>query len=291
MFSFYNFITALFPSDLRIALLGWVIAGKSSAGNMILNKNTFPTGQTTRECRSGHGEVDGRPVSVLDTPSWFKYFPSRYTPAWIKSEILKGVCQTDTPLHCIILVIPADTSFKEEQKKTIEENMSFLGEQVWRHTIVLFTSGDILGDLTIEQHIESEGEALRWVIAKCENRYHVFNNKERENRAQVTELLQKIDEMVVRNSSFHLSTETFTGRQEDLDTQADARSDGSDLQDVVRLVDEEWRRKDKDLAKKISEVKAEFPKRGNRSMEPPNQCKRLYDFNTLAVLAVKIIKY
>uniref|UniRef100_A0AAR2LF13 AIG1-type G domain-containing protein n=1 Tax=Pygocentrus nattereri TaxID=42514 RepID=A0AAR2LF13_PYGNA len=267
--------------ELRIVLLGWVIAGKSSAGNTILNKTVFANDRSTVKCQSGCGEVDGRPVTVLDTPSWFKYFPSQYTPAWIKSEIFKGVCQTVTSPHCILLVIPADTSFKEDQKKVIQENMSLLGEQVWGHTIVLFTWGDILGDLTIEQHIESEGEALQWVVEKCENRYHVFNNEERENRVQVTELLQKIDEVVARNSLFQLNTQTsgrIHARQEEVDAQAQI-TDEHDLQDVVQFVDEEWRRRDKELLRRVSEVKkdikAALPRRGDRSMDSPLELSRI----------------
>ncbi|XP_036433766.1 GTPase IMAP family member 8-like [Colossoma macropomum] len=263
--------------ELRIALLGWVIAGKSSAGNTILNKKVFVTDQSTLKCQSGHGEVDGRPVTVLDTPSWFKYFPAQYTPAWIKSGILNGVGQTVTPPHCILLVIPGDTSFQEEQRKVIEENMSLLGEQVWRHTIVLFTWGDILGDVNIEQHIESEGEALQWVVEKCENRYHVFNNEDGENRVQVTELLEKIDHMMAQNSSFQLITETFGGihakQEEDAQTKS---TDEHDLQDIVRFVDEEWRRRDKELLKRVSDVKkairATFPhvkRKGDKSMDFP----------------------
>uniref|UniRef100_A0A8B9LYX1 AIG1-type G domain-containing protein n=1 Tax=Astyanax mexicanus TaxID=7994 RepID=A0A8B9LYX1_ASTMX len=38
--------TELEKDELRIALLGWVIAGKSSAGNTILNKQVFVTGQS-----------------------------------------------------------------------------------------------------------------------------------------------------------------------------------------------------------------------------------------------------
>ncbi|KAI4899387.1 hypothetical protein NFI96_016703 [Prochilodus magdalenae] len=258
---------------LRIALLGWVIAGKSSAGNTIFNRTVFATNQNTCECQSVHGEVDERPVTVIDTPSWFKYFPAQYTPEWKKSGIFKGIGPAVSSPHCILLVIPADTSFKEGQRKVIQENMSFLGEDVWRHTIVLFTWGDILGDLTIAQHIESEGEALQWVVEKCGNRYHLFNNEERENRAQVTELLQKIDEMA-RNNVFQLNTEAHTGalaQQKAVDTQADPSDAECDLQDVVRLVDEEWKRRDKELMKKISKVKAEFPRKGNESLDiPPN---------------------
>ncbi|KAI4875040.1 hypothetical protein NFI96_007083 [Prochilodus magdalenae] len=261
--------TQLNKEGLRIALLGWVIGGKSSAGNTIFNRTVFATNQSTLKYQSVHGEADGRPVTVIDTPSWFKYFPSQYTPAWIKSEIFKGVGQMDTSPHCILLVIPADTSFKEEQKTVIQENMSFLGEHVWRHTIVLFTWGDILGDLTIAQHIESEGEALQWVVEKCGNRYHLFNNEERENRVQVTELLQKIDHMLARHSLFNPNTETFG----QIHGRKSPSGDESSLQDVVQIVAEEWRRRDKDLLKRVlkvkKDIKAMLPRRGDRSMDNP----------------------
>lgn len=62
--------------------------------------------------------------------------------------------------------------------------------------------------MTIEQHIESEGKDLQVLAEKCGNRYQVFDNEKRENCAQVTELLQKIDEMVSRNFTlFHLGPE------------------------------------------------------------------------------------
>ncbi|KAI4888853.1 hypothetical protein NFI96_028239 [Prochilodus magdalenae] len=62
---------------------------------------------------------------------------------------------------------------------------------------------DCLGDTPIEQHIESEGKDLKWLVEKCGNRYHVLNNKNRSDDTQVTELLEKIEEMVAANRGRH----------------------------------------------------------------------------------------
>ncbi|KAG5267787.1 hypothetical protein AALO_G00225750 [Alosa alosa] len=81
--------------------------------------------------------------------------------------------------------------------------VELLGERVWSHTMVLFTYGDWLGNMTIEQYIEGEGGTLHWLIDKCGNRYHVFNNQKRCDRSQVEELLEKVEEMVAGNGGHH----------------------------------------------------------------------------------------
>ncbi|KAL0180572.1 hypothetical protein M9458_022978, partial [Cirrhinus mrigala] len=189
----------------RVVLLGWVLSGKSSAGNTILNRDEFAIGGKIGKGTRGFGDVDGRKMTVLDTPGWWKYFASELNPDFIRSAILESVSDCKKFPNAILLVIPADTSFQEEQRRIIEQNMSILGDDVWRHTIVLFTWGDKFQNISIEQHIEAEGEALWWMIEKCRNRYHVFDNTNK-NQAQVLELLQKIDEMAAENSLFRLNT-------------------------------------------------------------------------------------
>lgn len=252
------------------------MSGKSVSGNTILNKDEFATGKRTSKCQIGCGNVSGRSVTVTDTPSWWKFLPSQYTSEWIKSEILDRAFQKHNSPHTVLLVIPADTSFKETQRNVIEENMKILGEQVWRHTIILFTWGDLLGDMTIEQHIESEGKDLQVLVEKCENRYHVFDNEKRENRAQVTELLQKIEEMVSRKFTlFHRSTES---RNEHVDMQksTDISDDERDLKDDVKLIYEEWEKKDKEFLEKalqlINNYCGDAHCRGDRSMDLPTNC-------------------
>ncbi|KAL0180571.1 hypothetical protein M9458_022977, partial [Cirrhinus mrigala] len=192
----------------RIVLVGWVLSGKTSTVNTIFNNEKIETGGT-QKCPKYSGVVNGRSVIVLDTPSWWKYFPPKFNPKFAQAAILESVGQLQHMQypHAMILVIPADTSFRNEQKRIIKQYMARLGDDVWRHTIVLFTWGDRFKDILIEQHIEAEGEALQWLIEKCRNRYHVFDNTNK-NQAQVTELLQKIDEMVAENSLFCLNTQS-----------------------------------------------------------------------------------
>lgn len=127
-------------SELRIVLLGWIVSGKSSTGNTIFNDEIFPIGRT-QSCTSHTGFVNGRTITVLDTPGWWKYFSSKFNPEFARAGILESVDQSQQMQfpHAIILVIPIDTSFKNELKRVITEYMATLGEDVWRHTIVLFT--------------------------------------------------------------------------------------------------------------------------------------------------------
>uniref|UniRef100_A0A8D2ZVA5 AIG1-type G domain-containing protein n=1 Tax=Scophthalmus maximus TaxID=52904 RepID=A0A8D2ZVA5_SCOMX len=150
------------------------------------------------------GEVNGREVVIVDTPGWWKFFPAVFTPAALKSEILSAVSRCSPSPNVILLAVPLDTAFTEEQRRVTEDNMRLLGKRAWRHVIVLFTNGDVLVRKTIEQHIESEGKPLRWLIEKCEKRYHVLDNKSTDD-GQVTALLERMEEMVAGNSCFYLS--------------------------------------------------------------------------------------
>lgn len=148
------------------------------------------------------GTVAGRTITITDTPGWWKYFPAIYTPAAVKSGIKKAVSLCSPSPNVILLAVPLDTSFTVEQKRVINDNMRQFGPRVWRHTMLLFTFGDSLGTKTIEWHIESEGKPLQWLVEKCEKRYHVINNRSKDGD-QVTELLEKMEEMVAGNSWFY----------------------------------------------------------------------------------------
>ncbi|KAL7866771.1 hypothetical protein AOLI_G00145850 [Acnodon oligacanthus] len=250
--------------EVTVVLLGWVMSGKSSAGNTILNRKGFVTEERTTKSIRSCGDVAGRKMSVLDTPGWWKYFSSKFNER-VQATVLEGVSQCKKFPHAVLLALPADTSFKEEQKKIIEENMAIFGEQIWKHTIVLFTCGDFLGDALIEQHIESEGEALQWLIDKCGNRYHVFDNTKRGDDAQVAELLEKIDEMVAGNCLFRPDVTELT------EMKAELLLDTSE--DTLKLIKEEWNRKAmtfrENVKKLLAEATGALPMKSNQSRSPP----------------------
>ncbi|XP_017554982.2 GTPase IMAP family member 8-like isoform X2 [Pygocentrus nattereri] len=253
--------------EVRMVLLGWVMSGKSSAGNTILKQEALMTAEQTTKCLRRSGNVAGRQIAVLDTPGWWKYFSSKFNPQWVQAAVLKELLNCKKFPHGVLLVLPADTSFKEEQKKIIEENMAIFGEQIWKHTIVLFTWGDLLGDALIEQHIESEGEALQWLIDKCGNRYHVFDNTKRGDDAQVAELLEKIDQMVAGNCLFRPDVTELTEMKAELllDTSEEVQ-----LEDFLNLFKKEWNRRIKEFRQHFKKSWEEArAMKSDRSKTPP----------------------
>ncbi|XP_048103834.1 uncharacterized protein LOC125297515 isoform X2 [Alosa alosa] len=194
---------APFLQNMRVVLLGHRLSGKSSSGNTILGREEFDLKRRTPQCVKRQGEVAGRQVTVVEAPGWWKNFSLINTPELTKQEIVFSVSLCPPGPHAVLLVIRTDYTFAEVYAKSARYNLKLLGKNVWSHTIVLFTYGDWLGDTSIEQHIESEGETLQWIVEKCGNRYHVLNNKDWTDDTQVTELLEKIEQMVVRNGGAH----------------------------------------------------------------------------------------
>ncbi|CAL8287935.1 unnamed protein product [Boreogadus saida] len=88
----------------------------------------------------------------------------------------------------------AEDEDEEENEEEKEEDK----ELRWSRAMVLFSHGDWLGDTSIEERIESEGEALRsLVVQRCGSRYHVLDNRHRGDGAQVHRLLEQVEEMLL----------------------------------------------------------------------------------------------
>lgn len=70
--------------------------------------------------------------------------------------------------------------------------------------MVLFTKGDTLNKMSIENFLDQSPE-LRELISDCRGGYIVFDNTCKNNRTQVADLFEKIDEVVHLNGNHYTS--------------------------------------------------------------------------------------
>ncbi|KAG1928958.1 GTPase IMAP family member 8-like [Pimephales promelas] len=189
-------------SELRIVLMGYKEAGKSSSGNTILGRDEFDL-KRSAQCVRRHGEVADRLITVIEAPGWWKIYTVEESLERLKQEIVLSVSLCPPGPHAVLLIKRVDTRLKETEIKALQDHLDLLSERVWSHTIVLFTFGDSLSDTSIEQYIESEGQDLQRLVDKCGNRYHVLNNRNRRDDTQIKELLEKIEETVALNYGRH----------------------------------------------------------------------------------------
>uniref|UniRef100_UPI001444A851 GTPase IMAP family member 7-like n=1 Tax=Epinephelus lanceolatus TaxID=310571 RepID=UPI001444A851 len=198
---------SLSVSDWRLVILGKTGVGKSSLANTIFGEKLFTVNNTansgTRECRAETRSVNGRSITLVDTPGFFDTDKSEEE---LKREILRCIIECAPGPHAFLIVLEVK-KFTEHEKAVINKIHQYFSEEVFKYATIVFTHGEQLPEGEKIEDFVCQNKSMTDLVKKCGGRCHVIDNKYwnnqqneyRNNQFQVKELLKTVEKTLLAN--------------------------------------------------------------------------------------------
>ncbi|XP_010795559.1 GTPase IMAP family member 8-like isoform X2 [Notothenia coriiceps] len=214
---------------LRMVLIGKAVGVKSTIGNTILGEEHFRQKFVTTVCQRATGEIHGRSVAVVNTPSLFE---TPLSDDDLRREVRKCLSILAPGPHVFLLALQIGNVTLEE-KHSVELIKKYFGKKSQDSIIIILTRGDEPEGKLSESYADVCGGFVKKLINDCRGRYQVFNKGDTEG-TQVRELLTKIETMEKENGGC-CYTEGYTAKQ---------------VERILKEKEEERKRKEENLRKK-----------------------------------------
>lgn len=161
-------------NTVRLVLVGRTGNGRSSIGNLILNKECFrrciAPYSVTEKCFRGETIRHGENLIIIDTPGLFH---TKITQDTIKKEIAKSIDLLSPGPQAFLYVLSISRHCKEEEQTPVELEKIF-GNNFFKYCIVLFVTDTTVGGRNIDKVIETLPYFFRDLVAKCNGRVITF---------------------------------------------------------------------------------------------------------------------